>query len=93
MLIQELIFFFVRAELNIRPWETTLNNIQEGNKLVKWKDRVPYAFWKGNPEVSKIRKELIKCNTSDQHDWNARIYNVVSILNLWLLFQVIALIF
>lgn len=71
-------FLLLRAELNIRPWETTLNNIQEGNKNVQWKDRIPYAFWKGNPSVSYIRKELGKCNASNQHDWNARIYGLVS---------------
>ncbi|KAJ1381299.1 Lipopolysaccharide-modifying protein [Sesbania bispinosa] len=68
--------FWGWAELSIRPWETTLQNLQEGNKIVKWEDRIPYAFWKGNPAVSIIRKELSKCNTSDEHDWNARIYGV-----------------
>ncbi|KAK2353778.1 O-glucosyltransferase rumi protein [Trifolium repens] len=66
--------FWGWAEVNIRPWETTLNNIQEGNKNVKWKDRIPYAFWKGNPTVSYIRKELVKCNASEEH--NVRIYDV-----------------
>jgi hypothetical protein len=69
-------FVLGRAEVNIRPWETTLNNIQEGNKNVKWKDRIAYAFWKGNPTVSYIRKELVKCNASEEH--NVRIYDVVS---------------
>ncbi|CAL5196106.1 unnamed protein product [Lathyrus oleraceus] len=68
--------FWGWAELHIRPWETTLHNIQEGNKNVKWEDRVPYAYWKGNPSVSSIRKELVKCNASDGHDWNARIFGV-----------------
>ncbi|KAK7292653.1 hypothetical protein RJT34_15504 [Clitoria ternatea] len=68
--------FWGWPELNIRPWETTLHNIQEGNKIVKWKDRVPYAFWKGNPVVSVLRKALVKCNATDQHDWNARIYDI-----------------
>ncbi|KAF7844608.1 O-glucosyltransferase rumi-like protein [Senna tora] len=27
------------AELKIKPWETLLKNIQEGNKKIKWKDR------------------------------------------------------
>ncbi|KAL2625691.1 hypothetical protein AAZX31_07G069600 [Glycine max] len=68
--------FWGWAELSIRPWETTLHNILEGNKLVKWKDRIPYAFWKGNPTVSIIRRELGKCNTTEKHDWNARIYDI-----------------
>ncbi|XP_020233174.1 O-glucosyltransferase rumi homolog [Cajanus cajan] len=68
--------FWGWAELNIRPWETTLNNIKGGNKIVQWKDRVPYAFWKGNPAVSNIRKQLGKCNVTEEHDWNARIYDI-----------------
>ncbi|KAK7274491.1 hypothetical protein RIF29_15583 [Crotalaria pallida] len=73
--------FWGWPELNIKPWESTLQNIQEGNKLIKWKDRLPYAFWKGNPTVSNIRRELGKCNVSNQHDWNARIYNIVNTYN------------
>ncbi|KAG5021902.1 hypothetical protein JHK85_018244 [Glycine max] len=72
--------FWGWAELSIRPWETTLHNILEGNKLVKWKDRIPYAFWKGNPTVSIIRRELGKCNTTEKHDWNARIYDIIFII-------------
>ncbi|KAK7274487.1 hypothetical protein RIF29_15579 [Crotalaria pallida] len=68
--------FWGWAELTLRPWESTLHNILEGNQLVKWKDRLPYAFWKGNPTVCNIRKDLGKCNVSDQHDWNARIYSI-----------------
>ncbi|XP_027336851.1 O-glucosyltransferase rumi homolog [Abrus precatorius] len=68
--------FWGWAELNIRPWEATLYNIQEGNKMIQWKDRIPYAFWKGNPAVSNIRKELGKCNATDKQDWNARIYGI-----------------
>ncbi|MED6196569.1 hypothetical protein PIB30_048658 [Stylosanthes scabra] len=68
--------FWGWAELHISPWETTLTRIQQGNQRVKWKDRVPYAFWKGNPKVSLLRRNLCKCNVSDEKDWNARIYNV-----------------
>lgn len=48
--------------------------IFEGNKKSRWKDREPYAYWKGNPKVAEKRKELLKCNVSDQEDWNARIF-------------------
>ncbi|KAJ0967209.1 hypothetical protein J5N97_024126 [Dioscorea zingiberensis] len=37
-------------------------------------DREPYAYWKGNPMVSTTRYDLLKCNVSESHDWNARIY-------------------
>jgi Glycosyl transferase family 90 len=39
---------------------------------------VPYAYWKGNPDVAQVRKELVECNVSESHDWNARIYGQVS---------------
>lgn len=37
-------------------------------------EREPYAFWKGNPEVTEKRMDLLKCNVSDKQDWNARVY-------------------
>ena len=60
-----------RAETNIRPWEGILKDIKEGNKRTKWKDRVPYAYWKGNPKVSHSRGDLMKCNASE---WNSHLY-------------------
>ena len=39
--------------------------------------RQPYAYWKGNPDVAAIRQELVKCNVSSEHEWNARIYKQV----------------
>ncbi|KAK0582891.1 hypothetical protein LWI29_030854 [Acer saccharum] len=63
--------FWGWAETNIRPWEGILKDIKEGNKRTKWKDRVPYAYWKGNPRVSYSRADLMKCNASE---WNSRLY-------------------
>lgn len=65
---------FVRAEINIKPWSGALKDIKDGNERSEWKDRVPYAYWKGNPFVSPIRKDLMTCNVTDQNDWNARLY-------------------
>ncbi|XP_054781274.1 uncharacterized protein LOC129288627 [Prosopis cineraria] len=68
--------FWGWGELNIRPWETLLKDIEEGNRKMKWKDRIPYAFWKGNPTTSPIRNKLLKCNASHQHDAYAHIYSL-----------------
>ncbi|KAI4355039.1 hypothetical protein L6164_003857 [Bauhinia variegata] len=68
--------FWGWAEIHIGPWEAILEAIQKGNKETKWKNRIPYGFWKGNPRVAYIRKQLCKCNVSGQHDWNARIYDI-----------------
>ncbi|KAF7826040.1 O-glucosyltransferase rumi-like protein [Senna tora] len=51
-----------------------MKDIKEGNKRIRWKDRAPYAYWKGNPHVSPTRGDLLKCNVSAQHDWNTRLY-------------------
>ena len=40
--------------------------------------REPYAYWKGNPSVALIRQELMKCNDSDNQDWNAHVYAQVT---------------
>lgn len=57
-----------------------LKLLVEGTKKKKWKDRVPYAYWKGNPDVSPNREDLMTCNVSDKHDWNARLYAQVTSL-------------
>ncbi|KAK1361211.1 O-glucosyltransferase rumi-like [Heracleum sosnowskyi] len=66
--------FWGWPETDIGPWEIMSEEIIEGNKKSRWKDREPYAYWKGNPKVAEKRKELLKCNVSDQEDWNARIF-------------------
>ncbi|KAL3618645.1 hypothetical protein CASFOL_037464 [Castilleja foliolosa] len=66
--------FWGWAEINIKPWRSVLRDIKEGYERTKWEDRAPYAYWKGNPEVSRQRVDLMKCNVTHQNDWNARLY-------------------
>ncbi|KAB1222531.1 O-glucosyltransferase rumi [Morella rubra] len=66
--------FWGWAEINIRPWESLLKDLKEGNNRIKWMEREPYAYWKGNPAVHETRRDLLKCNLSDTQDWNARLY-------------------
>ncbi|EEF51389.1 protein O-glucosyltransferase 2 [Ricinus communis] len=62
------------VETNIKPWEKIVKDLKEGNQRSKWKEREPYAYWKGNPNVAETRLDLMKCNVSQEHDWNARLY-------------------
>ncbi|KAK3141953.1 hypothetical protein QOZ80_4BG0340290 [Eleusine coracana subsp. coracana] len=66
--------FWGWPELNIKPWDALRREMKEGNAMVKWTDRAPYAYWKGNPTVGAQRPDLLRCNVSGKHDWNARIY-------------------
>ncbi|TKY63887.1 O-glucosyltransferase 1 [Spatholobus suberectus] len=66
--------FWGWAEINIKPWKYVLEDIKNGNKKTKWKDRVPYAYWKGNPYVASTRKNLMHCNVTEKNDWNTRLY-------------------
>lgn len=66
--------FWGWSEINIKPWELLSKDLKEGNKRIKWADREPYAYWKGNPAVAQTRMDLLKCNVSDKQDWNARVY-------------------
>ncbi|XWS38383.1 hypothetical protein CRYUN_Cryun19dG0126400 [Craigia yunnanensis] len=66
--------FWGWAEINIKPWDSILKDIKQGNNQTKWIDREPYAYWKGNPFVAEKRQDLLKCNVSDQQDWNARLF-------------------
>ncbi|KAG2652662.1 O-glucosyltransferase rumi homolog isoform X1 [Panicum virgatum] len=66
--------FWGWPEINIKPWNALQKELGRGNKRVKWMDRKPYAYWKGNPDVAATRQGLVKCNVSREHEWNARIY-------------------
>uniref|UniRef100_A0A1D1XS72 O-glucosyltransferase rumi n=1 Tax=Anthurium amnicola TaxID=1678845 RepID=A0A1D1XS72_9ARAE len=66
--------FWGWPEINIPPWEPMLKDLKQGNERVKWMDREPYAYWKGNPAVAAWRRDLLRCNVSDAHDWHARLY-------------------
>ncbi|VFQ75679.1 unnamed protein product [Cuscuta campestris] len=66
--------FWGWAETNIKPWRSVTKDIKEGNKRRKWKDRVPLAYWKGNPKVTPSRADLIKCNLTRRHNFNTLLY-------------------
>ncbi|EOA20340.1 hypothetical protein CARUB_v10000648mg [Capsella rubella] len=66
--------FWGWAEVNIKPWESLLKELREGNEKINWINREPYAYWKGNPVVAETRQDLMKCNVSEEHEWNARLY-------------------
>lgn len=70
-----------RGETNIRPWRSMLKKIKEGNKRSNWKDRIPFAYWRGNPLVTPVRKDLIKCNVTDKQNWDTLLYAQVCFLN------------
>lgn len=69
-----ILLLMVRAEINIKPWNLFLEETRNASESLKWKDRAPYAFWKGNPGVVKTRQDLMQCNLSNGHDWNARLF-------------------
>ncbi|RCV15185.1 hypothetical protein SETIT_3G037800v2 [Setaria italica] len=59
-------------ETNIEPWSREFKSIKAGAKATKWVDRVPTAYWKGNPDVaSPLRVALLGCN--DTGLWRAEI--------------------
>ncbi|CAL1371234.1 unnamed protein product [Linum trigynum] len=66
--------FWGWPEINIKPWEGLQKELKEGNKRKRWMEREAYAYWKGNPAVAETRMDLMKCNVSEEHDWNARVF-------------------
>ncbi|GFY90283.1 O-glucosyltransferase rumi-like protein [Actinidia rufa] len=63
-------------ELQIKPWEMLRKELEGGNNRVKWEERKPKAYWKGNTRVCALRKELLKCNVSEEQDWGALLYDL-----------------
>ncbi|CAN6300632.1 unnamed protein product [Urochloa humidicola] len=69
--------FWGWPEVNIQPWAPFLDAAARENRRVPWPARQPYAFWKGNPDVSAARADLLRCNSTgdgDDADWNARLF-------------------
>ncbi|XP_074282587.1 uncharacterized protein LOC141607126 isoform X2 [Silene latifolia] len=65
--------FWGWTETYIRPWNSVIDELKDANNKIKWVEREPYAFWKGNL-FNGHRNDLAKCNSSE--DWNAQIYNM-----------------
>ncbi|CAN6556459.1 unnamed protein product [Malus baccata var. baccata] len=79
--------FWGWPELNLHPWEEQFPEIKWGSQssifgLKKkkmwgsqersWKKKEPFAYWKGNPDVSSpVRTELLNCN--DTKMWSAQV--------------------
>jgi protein glucosyltransferase len=68
--------FWGWSEVNIRPWAPLIKEVGRENARHPWRDREPYAFWKGNPGVSEARRDLFRCNNDSAagKDWNARLF-------------------
>ncbi|TVU12562.1 hypothetical protein EJB05_46213, partial [Eragrostis curvula] len=66
--------FWGWPEVNIGPWTRMLEEVRRENERVRWPERQPYAFWKGAPSRYPIRHQLMTCNVSDDHEWNARLF-------------------
>ncbi|XP_042393435.1 O-glucosyltransferase rumi-like [Zingiber officinale] len=66
--------FWGWPDTNIKPWAPLMEEMKQANEEMKWVDREPYAFWKGNPTMGANRQELLQCNVTREQDWNGRIY-------------------
>lgn len=64
--------FWGWSEVNLQPWNEEFKDIKHGSQAKSWKEKLPFAYWKGNPDVlSPLRVELMKCN--DSKLWGAEI--------------------
>ncbi|KAJ0570168.1 putative glycosyl transferase CAP10 domain-containing protein [Helianthus annuus] len=64
--------FCIRVEVNVGPWHEEFQSIKQGSQKTSWKDKFPYAYWKGNPDVnSPAHEKLVLCN--DTNKWGAQI--------------------
>ncbi|KAI7735379.1 hypothetical protein M8C21_008319, partial [Ambrosia artemisiifolia] len=65
--------FWGWVEVNLGPWHEEFRSIKQGSQKMSWKDKFPYAYWKGNPGVlSPVRENLLLCN--DTSMWGAQIF-------------------
>ncbi|KAL2905704.1 Protein O-glucosyltransferase 1 [Bienertia sinuspersici] len=67
--------FWGWPELNIKPWRNTSKDIQESNKRIRWTDRVPSTYWRGDPKVAPWIADFVnKCNATHNTEWNVHHY-------------------
>ncbi|KAK6920152.1 Glycosyl transferase CAP10 domain [Dillenia turbinata] len=66
--------FWGWVETNIKPWRDVISDIKEGNQKIKWNDRVPFAYWRGNPHVSPVRADLMRCNITEKQNYSTLLY-------------------
>ncbi|XP_044441875.1 O-glucosyltransferase rumi [Triticum aestivum] len=68
--------FWGWPEVNVRPWGALMEDFVRENGRLSWPDREPYAFWKGNPDVSPVRRDLFRCNNDSAagKEWNVRAF-------------------
>ncbi|XP_059067815.1 uncharacterized protein LOC131042854 [Cryptomeria japonica] len=59
------------VEVRSSPWDILIREIRNGSEEMKWVNRNPIAYWKGNPTVARIRMELLKC--SKIPNWNGQL--------------------
>lgn len=64
--------FWGWPEVQIPPWEVLAKDILDASHEVKWMDRDPTAFWRGNPQVSRQRQDLFRCKRRPH--WSGRLY-------------------
>ncbi|XP_047336570.1 O-glucosyltransferase rumi homolog [Impatiens glandulifera] len=68
--------FWGWSEINIEPWVALSKELEEGSSRLKWIEREPYAYWKGNAQVNQLRQDLTDCDVTKGKEWNARIHNL-----------------
>ncbi|XVF46743.1 hypothetical protein PTKIN_Ptkin03bG0052800 [Pterospermum kingtungense] len=64
--------FWGWPETNVEAWDEQFKDIKHGSQAQSWVQKIPRAFWKGNPDVeAPIRLELMNCN--HPRKWGAQI--------------------
>jgi protein glucosyltransferase len=68
--------FWGWPETNIRPWTPLMEGFVRENERLRWPDREPYAFWKGNTAGLPERQDMYRCNNDSAagKEWNARLF-------------------
>lgn len=64
--------FWGWPEIQTPAWEILSKEIQNGSQKIKWADRDPTAYWKGNPFMGQGRHDLMNCG--DRPHWGGRVY-------------------
>lgn len=50
--------------MRVFPWEVLGGEIFHAAEVNRWEDRENISYWRGNPDVGGIRRDLLACDVS-----------------------------
>ncbi|KAK6918401.1 Glycosyl transferase CAP10 domain [Dillenia turbinata] len=64
----------VKAETNVKPWRDVISDIKKVTRGSSGMMKYLLAYWRGNPHISPVRGDLMRCNITEKQNYNTLLY-------------------